>query len=266
MCINKDDNYKMLRIIKRKTFTLAEVLITLVIIGIIAVICVNLIYTNWQKQETVSELKKMYTTLLQAAQNYQAATGVYITDFDTQLSIFDFMKEYFEPYLSVAKKCDTFVDCYSEGRTPVLLDGKTHFSTNIRYGAILNNGSFLGVQTRPGGVMFHVDLNGEKGPNKSGRDIFNFYLVNTSTLGYDEGCSPVLNKLSSGIYPGGYGGCYEPHAMYTREELLGNEVHRACSKNAALGNSAGGDGSIGGNACAALIMIDGWQIKNDYPW
>lgn len=51
-----------------------------------------------------------------------------------------------------------------------------------------------------------------------------------------------------------------PHSFSTREELLGTEVHRACNRNAPAIDWAGGD------ACAAVIMMDGWKISKDYPW
>ncbi len=47
------------RAVFSKGFTLAEVLITLVIIGIIAAITVSSIIVSTQKRETVSKLKKL---------------------------------------------------------------------------------------------------------------------------------------------------------------------------------------------------------------
>ena len=41
---------------------------------------------------------------------------------------------------------------------------------------------------------------------------------------------------------------------YNRDELANGSDYRACNK------------SKGGAFCAALIVMDGWQIKDDYPW
>ncbi len=40
----------------------------------------------------------------------------------------------------------------------------------------------------------------------------------------------------------------------TRENLVSENMGGACNKNQ------------NGVCCAALIMRDGWQIKDDYPW
>ena len=40
----------------------------------------------------------------------------------------------------------------------------------------------------------------------------------------------------------------------TRETLLGTENNSYCNKNKK------------GIACLAVILMDGWEIKDDYPW
>ena len=52
-------NYKN----KFRSFTLAEVLITLVIIGVIAAITVPTLMAQYRKKEYVTQLKKAYSTL-----------------------------------------------------------------------------------------------------------------------------------------------------------------------------------------------------------
>ena len=57
----------------KKAFTLAETLITLVIIGIIAAITVPTLTASWQKTRTVAALKKSHSTLSQTT--YRAIGG-----------------------------------------------------------------------------------------------------------------------------------------------------------------------------------------------
>lgn len=77
-----------------------------------------------------------------------------------------------------------------------------------------------------------IDTNGsDKGPNMAGKDLFFFQL--------DK------NYL---IKPTGY--------TLSRADLVSEEQNRTCSRGA----------SSSGHYCAALIMVDGWQIKEDYPW
>jgi prepilin-type N-terminal cleavage/methylation domain-containing protein len=49
-------------IIIKKGFTLAEVLITLGIVGVVATITLPSVIKNYQKRQTVTQLKKAYTT------------------------------------------------------------------------------------------------------------------------------------------------------------------------------------------------------------
>lgn len=51
-----------------------------------------------------------------------------------------------------------------------------------------------------------------------------------------------------------------PFSEYDREELLGTSLHRACNKSAPMIAANNGD------ACAAVIWRDGWEMKKDYPW
>ena len=49
--------------LKNFAFTLAEVLITLAIIGVVAAMTIPTLINNYQKKQTVTQLKKAYTTL-----------------------------------------------------------------------------------------------------------------------------------------------------------------------------------------------------------
>ena len=239
-----------------KGFTLAEVLITLGIIGVVAALTMPVLIGNYQKEVTVTSLKKMYSTLTQAAQMYQAQNGITYEEFDTSLDGKSFMAKYFNPYLHVIKECNGILECYDA--YPLAIDRKTNHR-QVFYIEVLSDGSYLGIDTVPSGKIFYFDINGAKGPNYSGRDIFSFYLINKSTIGENEGCAPVLKNLESGLYPGGYAGCYVPFTKYSRDELLGTTIDRSCNRNAlALGASY--------DACAAVIMMDGWKISKDYPW
>lgn len=66
----------------KKAFMLAEVLITLGIIGVVAAMTLPAMIQKQQKKEVIVSLQKMYSTLMQAAESYQAANGIYITEFD----------------------------------------------------------------------------------------------------------------------------------------------------------------------------------------
>lgn len=69
MCIASFSNLK-------KAFTLAEVLITLGIIGIVAEMTVPVLYNNVQKQTTLIRLKKEYSTINQAIRLSEVDNGM----------------------------------------------------------------------------------------------------------------------------------------------------------------------------------------------
>lgn len=242
----------------KKAFTLAEVLITLGIVGIVAAITIPTLIAGYQKKEAVNALKKMYSSLTQATKMYQAENNITYEEFDTSLSADEFMRTYILPYVKIIKTCNNKQECYGENKL-FAIDRKHQIQVGSKI-YVLSDGSFLWIVKHAGGIVFYFDLNGAKKPNYSGRDIFNFFLINNTTMGEWKGCETELGWLKSGLYPGAFSACFRPFTIYKREELLGTSVHRSCNKNAPQVNGDVGD------ACAALIMLDGWEIKKDYPW
>ena len=245
---------------KRIAFTLAEVLITLGIIGFVAAMTLPILIQNHQKRVAVERLKKEYSLLQQALKMYQADNNVDFDEFDTTLSADEFMQTYILPYVQTIGECENSTKCYKKfpfGHnkiTPLVINNKFY---------ILKDGSFLGIsQDAPVGKVFFIDINGEQKPNITGRDIFFFFFVNKSTILKTDyiSCNGTVQSLNSGLYLGSYAQCYMPFAKMSRDQILGKvgKVDRACSED--RGATPTGDG------CAALIMLDGWQIAKDYPW
>lgn len=239
---------------------MAEVLITLGIIGIVAAMTLPILIQNHQKRVAVERLKKEYSLLQQALKMYQADNNVDFDEFDTTLSADEFMHTYILPYVQTIGKCENSTKCYKKfpfGHnkiTPLVINNKFY---------ILKDGSFLGIsQDAPVGKVFFIDINGEQKPNITGRDIFFFFFVNKSTILKTDyiSCNGTVQSLNSGLYLGSYAQCYMPFAKMSRDQILGKvgKVDRACSED--RGATPTGDG------CAALIMLDGWQIAKDYPW
>ena len=232
---------------RRVAFTLAEVLITLGIIGVVAALTLPTVIQNYQKQVTVNKLKKAYSMLGQVAQKSIADNGS-IDFVDGDLLDEDAVKKFFNTYwLSYFKGVDVFPD----GKKPYRLNGNTvcykhisgilvdtHVYTKYSDGRIFFNTADgvtyyvdimrwdnkkyndKGELISQDGVynsaqMVFVDLNGIKPPNTFGKDVFMFSV-----------------DFSKGI-------------VRPNQESCNNTY------------------SIG---CAGKIMRDGWQIKSDYPW
>ncbi|MBR6163461.1 type II secretion system protein [bacterium] len=226
---------------KNSGFTLAEVLITLVIIGVIAAITVPTLITKYQKEQTATKLKKIYSTYAQAINraniDYGDISSWDLTGYTTEERTEKFAEKYLFPYVQVIKKCiPTSNECWSDTVYSPNGNIDNQFTNLLQThtSAVLNDGSCIYLWA--GGDSSHVwlitDINCQRKPNKIGRDIFNFLLRFEDTETTKSGYKPVgLHDIP----------------MLTRDEIKEN-----CSTT--------------GVYCAALIAIDGWQIKDDYPW
>ena len=180
-------------------FTLAEVLITLGIIGVVAALTIpNLIY-NYKKTSATSKLKKTYATLQNAIQMSMAANLGYsyvnFSDGDTD-SMINWYNYYLKPNLKVQKDCIDTPGCWHtegvtkqlNGQTAVWDEGTKGIGGNIIVfvtidGVMVNlDGAAagdiydtFGVEIDgTSGLVVHVDVNGDPPPNVIGQDVFVF--------------------------------------------------------------------------------------------
>ena len=167
--------------LKRVAFTLAEVLITLGIIGVVAALTLPTLIQNHQKQVYVTQLKKAYSTLNNAINKMAVDEGV--VDWNQTYcgsAIYD---------NTVAKKCseelvkqmkaikykpaeqsctDEFIIHLDESYNDTFCEASTSWITADGATYMFNCGYFYGIT---------IDVNGTgKGPNKVGRDIFGFEI------------------------------------------------------------------------------------------
>ena len=131
---------------KKLGFTLAEVLITLVIIGVIAAMTVPTLMNNTNAQEFRSALKKAISSLNQAIEKEYAMEGLNVGDFSTKTKLID---DLFGKNLQVIEKTgDKFITA----------DGMIFTVTQFT-----PNSCDFENQTACGTI--EIDVNGEKGPN-----------------------------------------------------------------------------------------------------
>ena len=251
---------------KKCAFTLAEVLITLGIIGIVAAMTMPTLLANYRKKQTVTQLKKAYSEIQQALKLSEAQNGELSGwSFDsTQASREKFANEYFMKYFKIIKKCmPSSEECFSDLRN---ING-TAVTWNIIpssiYSFITASGYSILFWTHAGGNggWVYVDIDGpQKGEGRYGKDIFPFIMQfdeNFNINGLET--NKVVEKV--GVFPLGIGLKNSP----TRENLKtgGGENIPQGLRN--MGCSKDG-GTAAGALCGALIMTDGWEIKDDYPW
>ena len=224
-------------------FTLAEVLITLVIIGVVAALTIPTAIAKYQKTETASRLKKAYSTIAQSTaravidngnvENWELGTT---GSADTILAFFN---TYMAPYLSISKPAAKSSAGGWNNQYSGLNGAQMSYGSNcVR--AYLSDGSSVTAIIESNTetdkrVRLYVDINGDKKPNMLGRDIFVFYY-----------CMKYAG-FNGKIVPGG--------VLQPKRNLLSPSSDGAnCNKNQT------------GLRCASVIMEDGWQIKDDYPW
>ncbi len=183
---------------KKAAFTLAEVLITLGIIGIVAAMTMPSLIANYRKKQFQSGLSKGYSVLLQALDMYKQDNGEPLTKSDCAWNQSTFVN-YLKPYLNILVDCgDTYnnTSCLQNGYyrddgkyTYKTYSGKTATEDFFDDGQlILNDGSMLMFEntnsTAYNGVVYvTIDINGYlKLPNKWGEDTFTFQLMDDGKL------------------------------------------------------------------------------------
>ena len=228
---------------RKIAFTLAEVLITLGIIGVVAAMTMPSLIANYQKQKTVNQLKKAYTTLAQAVKLSELENDV-VENWDYTLLPEEFFNSYLSQFLTVSTSNVT-----NSNLEYKYLNGTTcseDLCTQTSYIAHLADGSSLIIsrhQWLSSGRVVSIDINGDKRPNVIGKDFFSFAVTK-----------------ENGLVPFGYGGfgttigddINQAFGNYDRQKLTGNDGY-ACNKTKR------------GFWCAALIITDGWEMRKDYP-
>ena len=245
---------------KKPAFTLAEVLITLGIIGVVAAMTIPTLVSNYQKKQFEVKLKQTYSILSQALQMAQvehgdpstwmskATSGIH-TD-DTSFNKEDFVNNVFDNYLAPNLKIqkDFGYTSYREvGITTSYPNGAVEsrnlegriflLSNNVIIRMLLDNSSCKEYNDDGSckyfdytNISFDVDLNGFSSPNCFGKDIFWMILSakDGKFLFYNE--SATLNNNKSDCY---------------NENNSNTTLYRGCG---------------------SVIKKSGWKIPDDYPW
>lgn len=189
-------------------FTLAEVLIVLGIIGIIAALTIPILMQTFQDSELSTATKAMTSILTQAANKASIDNGGIITGSDP-----DDSSNYYYKFISeikIVKSCpgtQSLVGSCWSANSHYLNDMNSDAADWVQYftGYILANGSYLATYNHPicndsdSCIDLIFDVNGNRGPNIVGRDIFDAYIT---TKGfyipsyYDYWCAPPPTTYS----------------------------------------------------------------------
>ena len=225
---------------------MAEVLITLGIIGVVAAVTLPTLVANYQKTVWVNQLKKAYSSLNNGVKQMiveQGCSDVTCTNFsdndgfvDIGISLEDdFIKQFVKTFkLSNVQELDNNsiysyeINLLSSGSASGLKDHMAGVGGTTPDGMIVYLGGIYLL-----GYFICVDTNGLKNPNQLGRDIFWFQvsLKGTVVPYYSKASLEVLNDEK------------------TEQERI-NEVEADC-------NATSGSGAM----CAEKIIMDGWKMN-----
>lgn len=188
----------------KKAFTLAEIIITVGIIGIIAAITISTLMNNFKKNEYASALKNSFAQFNQVlaimAQEHGCVDDLKCTGLFANGVSNDTMGKEFVKYFKILKDCgvttnqkcwaDKMNNFYDGTSTSILyINAYNHYKfvtiDGVSY-AINNYGKNCEQDWGNAAVPYMqgtcaeliIDVNGAKGPNYRGRDAFWFYITN----------------------------------------------------------------------------------------
>ena len=229
---------------KRFAFTLAETLITLTIIGVVAALTVPNLLNKYTKHTYVVGLKKAYAQLQHAMKMIPITEGCSAGDYDCAYNT----TAHSEPNRLtelLSKQFKTTQICYTTDNSKpecafLPRSGTAGFKTN----------DGMTFTTSSGWGNLSVDVNGEKGPNVYGRDKFFFEVLISSNHMYladEDGhvgkIIPAGSMLGNDLFGDSammFG--YWKYNLSSNNPLVGDRY--ACiTKN--IGNTSGGENCAG---------------------
>lgn len=199
----------------KKGFTLAEVLVTLGIIGVVSAMTLPTLLKNHQRQVYVTQLQKVYNELSQAfEQVITDSNAVNLQESKYNQDAENFLRNYFK----TTKICtgNSVQECFgsdykningSQVRLRSFVGSGSNENSTYGTSAILANGASLYITNQ----YIVVDINGKQGPNILGRDLFDIMadehgnIIIEGTM--DEALSNFSTRCTSATGATWYGAC-----------------------------------------------------------
>lgn len=213
---------------RKAAFTLAEVLITLGIIGIVAALTMPVLITKYQKKVAATRVKKVYSELSQAVKLSEVDNGpIKYWDYDLSGEPIKNSELVFEKYIEKYYKNISYCDYKTR---PC---GSSVGTAGVHY--ITVNGTAISISSNPSrNVVANILISLDTRPKKYLHNCFYF----------------VIDK-KYGVVPFGM------MDNLTREDILNGykfeQYNIGCNESDI-------------NACTALLMLDEWEFTDDYPW
>ena len=174
---------------KKVAFTLAEVLITLGIIGVVAALTIPNVIKQYQDRVTVTKLQKAYSVLNQAFRQSENDNGSSEFWQETdEIGTKAYFEKYWKPYFVEPQLCKTYKECGYTSVAPYSYKDGSHSALGISSSRVFFKTAddvfyfFTDSTTGSSGNVVplknvYIDINGAKAPNKFGEDVFVFNRV-----------------------------------------------------------------------------------------
>ena len=178
----------------KRAFTMAEVLITLGIIGIVAAMTLPTVINNIKNKQHEARFKKAYSVLYQAVlqmgnenpalwQTYcgngkDDSSYSFITDFSKQFKVLNLYNQYGTGSLKYLGYKQQYFYRSQAGKLEFNTDGHNNGAFITQDGMIVFSSGCWWLD----GLDFVVDTNGHSGPNKFGYDVFYFQISKNNQL------------------------------------------------------------------------------------
>lgn len=197
--------YCWVGMIKHRGFTIAELLIAMVIIGVIATLTIPAAMNNISKYRYRSALKKSLSVTNNALEKHYAQTNLTASDYSTSEQIVD---EIFKQHTVVIDGTDEFTSDDCTGSVFTTSDGMVFCVQNFKSEASASQtGKCNYDNTVPcvenEGPNLWIDVNGAKKPNKNTessfkpQDIYPAQIYSTKVLPYGKPAIELLYGNSS---------------------------------------------------------------------
>ena len=205
-----------MKIFKNRAFTLAEVLITLGIIGVVAAMTIPSLMENIRNRDLQAQLKKTYSEWNQVAMQFMNDHEQSIPDYASEYGLNAMIGELSNYVKGFSKFSDwTYLDTGDENNSanttpyPIysLRSNKRRVQTACDVSGYRNDisGKYILFDDQPiagfNGPRLCIDLNGDKRPNTLGVDIF-YFLFTTDGHIIPEGTDHPNNNYERIYYSG----------------------------------------------------------------
>ena len=186
---------------KNLAFTLAETLIVMSIIGVVAALTIPNLNQATGEKEKVARVKKLYSNLEDAIGRTEAIYGA-LSEWDSSNLTGAVLEGRMVDFIKHSKECaaNTPSGCFSSNSVNPFASGGTSVDIASNGGYFVTaDGSSVGV-VGSGDLVVYIDIDGpSKGTNKLGEDIFQFYL--------NSGNDYLLTPAGRGSYDSNLSAC-----------------------------------------------------------